>query len=197
MADYMVSWPLTRAMCAPFGDGAASAIVCSGKFLGKLPRTIQKRAIKVLACVPGSGYEHDVSEPATSNWVSQRAYKAASITPADIDILEVHDATAFSEMHQLEQLGICPLGESGRFTESGITRFDGKKPVNTSGGLESKGHPIGATGLSQINEIVTQLRSEAGKRQAGNLRTGMVENGGGFVGFEEFCVVITILANHK
>jgi acetyl-CoA acetyltransferase len=110
-------------------------------------------------------------------------------------VAEVHDATSFAEIHQLEQLGFCPLGEGGKLTESGATRFDGSKPVNTSGGLESKGHPIGATGLSQINEVTTQLRGEAGKRQVKNAKTGLIENGGGIVGFEEFCCVITILGN--
>lgn len=195
LSDYMVSWPLTRSMCAPLGDGAAAAIICSGDYLRKLPGAIRKRAIKVLACVPASGYEHDINEPSTSSWAGERAYQMAGLRPSDIDIAEVHDATAFAEIHQLEQLGICPLGEGGKFSESGATMFDGKKPVNTSGGLESKGHPIGATGLSQINEIVTQLRGEAGKRQAGNLKIGLIENGGGIVGFEEFCCVITILGS--
>ena len=195
MTDYMVSWPLTRSMCAPLGDGAAAAILCSGKYLRKLPSAVKKRAIKVLACVPASGYEHGISEPSTSNWAADRAYKDAGKRPADIDLAEVHDATAFAEIHQLEQLGFCPLGEGGKFTESGATRFDGSKPVNTSGGLESKGHPIGATGLSQINEVVTQLRGEAGRRQVKNPKTGLIENGGGIVGFEEFCCVITILGN--
>lgn len=195
MADYMVSWPLTRSMCSPLGDGSAAAILCSDKYLRGLPAQIKKRAIKVLACAPASGYEHDLGDPSTTNWAAEKAYKDAGKRPSDIDVAEVHDATCFAEIHQLEQLGFCPLGEGGKFTESGATRFDGSKPVNTSGGLESKGHPIGATGLSQINEVTTQLRGEAGKRQVKNPRTGLVENGGGIVGFEEFCCVITILGN--
>jgi len=197
LTDYMVSWPLTRSMCSPLGDGAAAAILCSGKYLRKLPSYIKKRAVKVLACSPGSGFEHDISEPSTSNWAVLNAYKDAGIRPEDIDFAEVHDATSFAEIHQLEQLGFCPLGEGGKFTESGATRFDGSKPVNTSGGLESKGHPIGATGLSQINEVITQLRGEAGKRQVKSPGIGLVENGGGIIGFEEFCCVITILGNNS
>lgn len=193
LADYVVSWPLTRAMCAPLGDGAAAAIVCSGEYLKKLPPEITRRAVKVLATVPASGYEHDISDHATSHWAAERAYKIAGIGPHDIDIAEMHDASAFAEIHQLEQLGLCPMGEGGKFTESGATRYDGKMPINTSGGLESKGHPIGATGLSQINEIIMQLRGEAGKRQARDLKIGLVENGGGIVGFEEFSCVVTIL----
>lgn len=195
LSDYMVSWPLTRSMCAPLGDGAAAAIVCSSGYLKKMPTFIRKRGLKVLACVPASGYVHDISEPSVSNWAAQKAYRIAGIKPDDIDIAEVHDATAFAELHQIEQLGLCRLGEAGKFTESGATRFDGRKPINTSGGLESKGHPIGATGLSQINEIAIQLRGEAGKRQAQNLRIGMIENGGGIVGFEEASCVITLLSN--
>ncbi len=193
LADYVVSWPLTRAMCAPLGDGAAAAIVCSAKYLKRLPDSIKKRAIKVLACVPASGYEHEIGGDSVTGWAAERAYKSAAIKPSAIDVAEVHDATAFAEIHQVEQLGFCSLGEGGKFVESGATRYDGKKPVNTSGGLESKGHPIGATGLSQIGEIIMQIRGEAGKRQVKNNKIGLVENGGGFIGFEEACCVITIL----
>jgi len=193
LADYVVSWPLTRAMCAPLGDGAAAAILCSNKYLKSLPDSIKKRAVKVLACVPASGYEHEIGGDSVTGWAVERAYKSAGIKPSAIDVAEVHDATAFAEIHQVEQLGFCPIGEGGKFIESGATRYDGKKPVNTSGGLESKGHPIGATGLSQIGEIVMQIRGEAGKRQVKNPKIGLVENGGGFIGFEEACCVITIL----
>jgi len=193
LADYVVSWPLTRAMCAPLGDGAAAAILCSDKYLKKLPNAIKNRAVKVLACVPASGYEHEIGGTSITGWAAERAYKSAGIKPSDINVAEVHDATAFAQIHQVEQLGFCSLGEGGKFVESGVTRFDGKKPINTSGGLESKGHPIGATGLSQVNEIVVQIRGEAGKRQVKSPQIGLVENGGGFIGFEEACCVITIL----
>jgi acetyl-CoA acetyltransferase len=193
LEDREISWPLTRSMCAPMGDGAAAAILCSEEYLKGLPASVQKRAVKVLASVISGGHERDIAQPSLSHWGAQRAYKIAGIGPEDVDLAEVHDATAFCEIYQAEMMGFCPIGEGGRFIESGATRFDGKKPMNTSGGLESKGHPIGATGLSMINEIATQLRGEAGARQVKNAEIGLVENGGGVVSVEEFCCGITIL----
>ena len=115
----------------------------------------------------------------------------------DIHLAEVHDATAFGELHQTEALGFCPPGEGGPFAESGATRLGGKIPINTSGGLESRGHPIGASGLGQINEIVTQLRHEAGSRQVENCRLAMAENGGGNLAYEEAAMGIHILESMK
>jgi len=193
LSDYLVSWPLTRSMCAPLGDGSAAALVCSGDYLSKLPPGIRRRAVKVLASVYANGRERKIEELAVSYYAAERAYKMAGITPGDISLAEVHDATAVAELHQTEMLGFCPVGQGGRFAASGATRFDGNKPVNTSGGLECKGHPIGATGLSQINEIVMQLRGEAGPRQVKDPQIGLVENGGGIISFDEFCCAITIL----
>lgn len=193
LADYEVSWPLTRAMCAPLGDGAAAAILCSEEYVKGLPPHIRKRAVKVLASTVTSGRERTILEPSLSYYAAQKAYKMAGVGPEDIDIAEVHDATAFCEIYQAEMMGFCPPGEGGRLAQSGETRYDGRKPINVSGGLESKGHPIGATGLSMIHEIVTQLRGETGKRQVKKADIGLVENGGGVISFEEFCCGVTIL----
>jgi len=194
MNDYLVAWPLTRSMCAPVSDGAAAALLCSKKVFKTLPDAVKNRAVKIRACVRATGYDHNIEEPSVSNWAALRAYKMAKIGPENIDFAETHDATAFAEIHQLEQLGLCPLGEGGKYSQAGVTRYDGKRPVNTSGGLESKGHPIGATGLSQINEVALQLREEAGKRQVKNPHIGMIENGGGVIAFEESSCVVTILS---
>jgi acetyl-CoA acetyltransferase len=121
----------------------------------------------------------------------------AGLGPEDIDVVELHDASAFGELHQLESLGFCPPGEGGIFSETGATRLGGKLPVNTSGGLESRGHPIGASGLAQIHEIVVQLRCEAGKRQVEGARIGLTENGGGNIGYEEASMTIHILESMK
>jgi acetyl-CoA acetyltransferase len=193
LADYEVSWPLTRAMCAPLGDGAAAALVCSEDYLKGLPKAIRDRAVKVLASVAAGGRHRNMMDTAVGAVAGARAYRIAGITPADVDLAEVHDATAVGEILQTENLGFCPPGQGGRFAESGATRYDGAKPVNTSGGLESKGHPIGATGLSQINEIVIQLRREAGKRQVRKANIGLVENGGGVISVDEFCCAVTVL----
>ena len=195
--DYMVSWPLTRSMCASIGDGSAAALICSKRFYMKLPANAKKRAVKILASNIATGYRQNIEGFSVGYWAAEGAYKIAGSGPGEISLAEIHDATAISEIVHSEMLGFCPMGQGGKFAESGATRFDGDKPINTSGGLESKGHPIGATGLSQINEIVTQLRGEAGKRQVANPQIGLVENGGGVVGFDEFCCAVTILKRNK
>jgi acetyl-CoA acetyltransferase len=125
--------------------------------------------------------------------VSRKAYEMAGLGPEDIDVAEVHDATAFGELLQTEELGFCGEGEGGPFAESGATRLGGKLPINTSGGLECRGHPIGASGIAQIVELVTQLRGEAGKRQVEGARVALAENGGGFIGTGEAAMCIHIL----
>lgn len=186
--DRIVSYPLTRAMCAPIGDGAAAAIVCSEEFLKKYP---SNRAIKIRASVLQGGKRTgmgDIGEQA-----AKQAFETAGIGPQDVDVMEVHDATAFGEVAAIEALGFCPRGEGGVMAERGDTALDGKIPVNPSGGLISRGHPIGASGLAQIHELVTQLRGEAGKRQVKNHRIAMTENGGGTVGAGEAAMTIHIL----
>ena len=108
----------------------------------------------------------------------------------------MHDASAFAELLQTELLGLCDFGQGGWLAERGETTIGGRVPINPSGGLESKGHPIGATGLTQIFELVTQLRHEAGARQVEGARLALAENGGGFQGFEEAAASVTILARH-
>jgi acetyl-CoA acetyltransferase len=122
-----------------------------------------------------------------------KAYEQAGLGPDAVDVVECHDATAFGEILQSETLGFFPFGEGGPAAERGETRLGGRTPFNPSGGLESKGHPIGATGLGQVFEVVTQLRGEAGPRQVEGARIGLVENGGGLRGVEEAAVAITIL----
>ena len=116
------------------------------------------------------------------------------MAPADVDVAEVHDASAIGEILNAESLMLVPFGEGGPAAERGDFTVGGRMPINPSGGLESKGHPIGATGLAQIHELVTQLRGEAGKRQVNNARVAIQENGGGLYGIEEAVVAVTILA---
>ena len=117
----------------------------------------------------------------------------AGLGPGDIDVAEVHDATAFGELYQTEQMGFCPKGEGGPFAESGATAIGGKIPVNPSGGLIARGHPVGASGLAQIFELVSHLHGEAGARQVQGARIAMAENGGGFLGRGEAAMAIHIL----
>jgi acetyl-CoA acyltransferase len=190
LADKEISWPLTRAMCAPIGDGAAAAVLCSGDFLKNMPHA---RPVKIQASVLASGREREVDGTDISERLSRRAYEMAGVGPHDIDAAEVHDATAYGELHQAEALGFCPEGEGGVFAESGATKVGGKIPINTSGGLESRGHPIGASGIAQIFELVTQLREEAGERQVEGARLALAMNGGGILGFEEAAMCVHIL----
>ena len=193
LGDYMVSYPLTRSMCAPIGDGGAAAILCSEDYLASQPPDVRKRAVRVLASALSTGKHRNIEEPSLSRYAADRAYQMAGIGPHDINVAEVHDATSFCEIYQAEMLGFCPMGEGGKFVESGATKLDGSIPINTSGGLVSKGHPVGSTGLSMIYEIVTQLRGEAGPRQVHNARIGLTENGGGVISTEEFSCCVTIL----
>ncbi|RJP29882.1 MAG: thiolase family protein [Actinobacteria bacterium] len=190
LQDREIAWPLTRAMCAPIGDGAAAAVICSGDFARKMAGA---RPVRILASVLASGREREVDEEDIAERLSRHAYDMAGVGPPDIDVAEVHDATAYGELHQTEALGFCPEGEGGALAESGATRLGGKIPVNTSGGLESRGHPIGASGIAQIYELVTQLRGEAGGRQVEGARLAMAVNGGGILGFEEAAMCVHIL----
>jgi acetyl-CoA acetyltransferase len=188
LEDYEVAFPLTRSMCAPVGDGAAAAIICSADWL-KHHAELKDRAILIRASVlrSGSWTSDDIAKRA-----SRAAYKMSGLGPKDISVAEVHDATAFGEIHQIEQMGFCPIGQGGPFTESGATALDGVIPVNTSGGLLSRGHPIGASGLAQIYELVTQLRGEAGERQIKNPKIALAENGGGNIGPGEAAMCVHI-----
>jgi len=188
MADREVAYPLTRAMCAPIGDGAAAAIICSERFLKKHR---SGRAVRIRASVMQSGAR--IGPPDITQRAAIAAYEMAGLGPEDIDVAEVHDATAFGELYQYEKLGFCPEGAGGPFAESGATLLGGKLPVNTSGGLISRGHPIGASGLAMTYELVTQLRGEAAKRQVKNARIALAENGGGTLGIEEASMAIHIL----
>ncbi|HKK22100.1 MAG TPA: thiolase family protein [Pseudohaliea sp.] len=193
LADREVSWPLTRAMCAPIGDGAAGALLVSARRLRELPAVVRERAVRVAATALSGGKYRALDEPGLSRVAGQKAYRQAGLGPEAIDVAEVHDATAFCELYQAEMLGFCEEGQGGTFVESGATTLGGRLPINTSGGLVSKGHPVGATGLSMIAELSEQLRGEAGARQVPGAHTALAENGGGVVGFDEAACSVVIL----
>jgi len=194
LAAAPIAYPLTLPMCSPISDGAAAAIVCSEAALARLGGG-RKRAIRVLASVLQTGSDRP-AEALDRHLVrlgSTKAYEQAGIGPRDVSVAEVHDATAIGEIIQSEVLGLCPAGEGGPMADRGETSIGGRIPINPSGGLESKGHPIGATGLGQIHELVTQLRGEAGARQVEGARIAVAENGGGLRGVEEAVACITLL----
>ena len=190
-----ITYPLTLPMCAPISDGAAAAVLCTQAGLERLGLE-RSRAIRVLASVMQTGSDRlpEEFDKHCTHLAAKRAYELAGVGPADVSVAEVHDATAVGEIIQIENLGFCAFGDGGPVSERGDTRIGGRIPVNPSGGLESKGHPIGATGLGQIAELVAQLRGEAGKRQVQGARIALAENGGGLHGVEEAVACITVLA---
>jgi acetyl-CoA acyltransferase len=191
LSSRMIADPITLLMTCPLGDGGAAVLLGTREMACRSGRRLVKVASTVLRSFDlcaGSDAPSIVARTA------EEAYQKASIKPSDIDIAEVHDAVAPVELYLYEELGLCPAGESGRMIEAGVTRYDGKLPVNTSGGLVAKGHPAGATGLAQLAEIVWQMRGQTGKRQCHpEPSIGLVENGGGNIAGETAAVAIHIL----
>jgi acetyl-CoA acyltransferase len=193
LAARTIAWPLTLPMCSPISDGAAAAIVCSKEMLSRTGLTARAIRIRGSVLMSGDHRDPDHIEQHVVRKTSRRAFENAGLGPEDIDVVECHDATAFGEILQSEALGFFAFGEGGSAAERGETRLGGRIPFNPSGGLESKGHPIGATGLGQIYELVGQLRGEAGARQVPGARIALAENGGGLRGLEEAAIAVTIL----
>ncbi len=188
----VISWPLTLPMCAPVSDGAAAAVVCTREALSRFGG---KPAVRVLASAVRSGMDRDIRdiEKAGLRRAAKAAFAQAGLQPGDIGFAEVHDASAFGEINQTELVGLCDLGQGGPLAESGESALGGRLPVNASGGLESKGHPVAATGLGQIYELVQQLRGEAGARQIEGASVGLAACSGGFIGVEDAVSCVTIL----
>ena len=195
LASPPIAYPLTTLMCSPISDGAAAVLLCNAEGLKRL-QGAGDRAIRVLASVVQTGTSRGLDEPEKiiACLAAKKAYEQAGVAPSDVDVAEVHDASAIGEILNAESLMLVPFGEGGPAAERGDFTVGGKMPINPSGGLESKGHPIGATGLGQIHELVTQLRGEAGKRQVERARVAIQENGGGLFGIEEAVVAVNILA---
>jgi acetyl-CoA acyltransferase len=190
LASPLVAEPLTRLMCSPIGDGAAAAILCSEE----KAKQLTTKPVWVRASVITTGKDHGPDEPGIGDRVSAAAYEMASLGPKDVSLAELHDATAPAELVLYEEMGFCPHGEGGRLIDSGYTSLGGELPVNTSGGLIAKGHPIGATGVAQIYEVFTQLRGEAGERQVKDAKVGLMENGGGMIRGENAVAAVHILS---
>jgi acetyl-CoA acyltransferase len=193
LAARPVAGPLTVPMCAPLTDGAAAAIVCNAAGLKRLNA---RKPIKVVAAVLQTGTTRPLSawDLSVTRLAALEAYERAGLGPQDVSVAEVHDASSFGELLQTELLGFCEIGSGGALAESGSTRLGGTLPINPSGGLEAKGHPMGASGLGQIYELVHQLRGNCGPRQVPGARVALAENGGGLYGGEEAAAAITILA---
>jgi acetyl-CoA acetyltransferase len=172
----MIAYPNTKLMCSVNVDGAASAVLCSERKLKELG--LGKRAVRVRASAMASDpwQERDLVMPdvnTCTRLAAKRAYEMAGCSPEDINLVELHDCFATAELLHYENLGLCKDGEAGRMIDTGEVALGGRVPVNVSGGLLSKGHPLGATGIANIYEVCTHLRGEAGKRQVPNARFGM------------------------
>lgn len=190
--ERMICDPLTLPQCCPRGDGAAAVILTNRKIAKRYTST----PTYVAASVQVSGtYPDDQSFTFfdTDVRAAKAAYEMAGIGPEDLDLAEVHDCFSPAELVHYEDLGFCRKGEGGRFVEEGLSDIGGKIPVNTSGGLLSKGHVLGATGVSQIIEVVRQLRGQAGERQIEGAKVGLQHNAGGFIHTDTGTCVIHIL----
>ena len=190
----MISSPLHRYDCNPVSDGAAAAIVVSGKTI----RQLGGRPVEIVASALTSGkYEPgfiNMTFEEMTHRAALKAYNQAGIGPEDVDFAEVHDCFTIAEVLRVEGLGLCEPGGMVRMIRDGDIEIGGKKPINASGGLLGKGHPLGATGVAQIYELARQLRNEAGKRQISGARIGLAHCRGGIVtGTEGAACAVTIL----
>lgn len=189
----VIVWPLTLYMCSTMADGAAAAIVCSSEAARKISK---RQPVTISACALRSGVV--TGEDDGQKGVAMEAYQTAGLGPEDIEVAEVHDAMAPGEMFRVVKLGFCEPEDAGRLVDNGYFSLSGKLPVNPSGGLAARGHPIGATGLAQISEIVWQLRGEAGARQVRGRkrnypRVGLTQNSGGYVEGSPAAMTVTII----
>ena len=180
--------PLNILDCSPITDGAAAAIVCP---LDKAAELSKSKPIRVLATAQATDTialhaRKDIAWLSAVEEAGRLAYKESGLSPSDIDLVEVHDCFTIAEICAIEALGFFEKGKGGTGAESGETAIDGRIPVNPSGGLKSKGHPVGATGIAQIYEVTRQLRGEGGERQVKDAKIGMAQNMGGTGGS---CVV--------
>lgn len=192
LASRKIADPLTFLQCCPVSDGAGAAVIGTPKG--------RRGEVRVLGSAMASGelWDHrskDFWGEGPVRRAAQAVYAQTGLRPSEIDVLEVHDSFTIGEILTLESLGLCKTGEGAALAPSGHTRMGGAQPVNPSGGLLSRGHPLGATGTAQIAEIVWQLRGTAGERQVPNAKLGMVETmGGGAAGMEGNASVVTIMA---
>lgn len=187
LASRLIADPLTMLMCSPVADGAA-AVVLRASDDADADTAVRIRASVLQTGVPGG------AEPALEKRTAQLAYEQAGLGPEDLNVVELHDAASPNELIMYEELGLCPPNEGPKLLASGATALGGVLPVNTSGGLVSKGHPVGATGIAQLVEITTQLRHRAAERQVSGARIGLAENAGGYSHPEAAACMVTILS---
>lgn len=187
LAARPVGGPLTVPMCAPMSDGAAAIVVTTPGHAARAGAA----PVMLLATIIGAGQEGVTGELVSTT--AARAYEIAGVGPEDLDVIECHDAAAPAELIVMEELGLCKPGNAPALLRAGDTRIGGKLPINPSGGLQSRGHPLGATGLAQVVELVDQLRHRALGRQVEGARLALAENAGGYLGPDPAVAAVTIL----
>ena len=181
----LIAYPITLPQCCPAVDGGAAAVLCSTQVSKKYTSNPIKILVSELTSGRYTNGYRDMTIPEITVRSAKEAYKLAGIGPEDVDLAEVHDAFSIAELLYYEALQFCERGGAPRLLEDGHTEIGGKIAVNPSGGLLSKGHPLGATGIAQIFEIITQLRGKAGERQVPNAKVGLTHcTGGGIAGFD-------------
>ncbi len=186
IGDRVVADPLTLSMCSPTTDGSAALVVCSEDAARRLDRSLIEVLTVEMARGRGTG-----SQPVRE--ATNAAFEATAVGPDDLDLIELHDAAAPAELIQYAEIGLCDEGEGHALLRTGATQLGGRLPVNTSGGLLSRGHPLGATGCAQVVELTDQLRGRAGTRQVADARVALAVNGGGWIGGSYALAVATIL----
>lgn len=191
LAAPMIAEPLTRPMCSPIGDGAAAVVLVSEERAKKMGIT---KPVRVRSSVLRSGWDRGMDEDDAARTCAREALELAGAGPDDLNIVECHDASAPAEIMAYEAIGLCPTGEGGRLIDEGTTALGGRVPVNTSGGLLRKGHPVGATGIAQIVEITEQLQGRSGARQVEGATMGLAHNGGGTLGTDVAAMCVTVLS---
>jgi acetyl-CoA acetyltransferase len=191
LAAPMIAEPLTRPMCSPIGDGAAAAVLVSERKARELGIN---NPVRVAASVLRSGWDRAKGEETVAEVCAREAYEAAGMGPEDLSVVELHDASAPAEITTYEKIGLCGEGQGAELIRDGSTKLGGRLPVNTSGGLLRKGHPVGATGIAQIVELTEQLQGRAGKRQVEGAKVALAHNGGGSLGTDAAAMCVTILS---
>jgi acetyl-CoA acetyltransferase len=191
LASRTIVEPLTLLMCSPISDGAAAVVLVAERAAARLG----VRGPRIRASAVRSGYRHDPGDPlgGSAAHAARAAYDEAGIGPDELSCAEVHDASAPAELIIYEQIGLAAPEEGPALLASGTTRLGGARPVNTSGGLLSKGHPIGATGVAQVCEATWQLRGEAGARQVPGARVALTQNGGGWLEEDSAAMAVHVL----
>ena len=193
LGSRMIAEPLTLMMCSPIGDGAAALVLMSEDHAAR--KAVQP--VAVLASELRSGRGDDPEAPPAAETAAKAAYESAGLGPEDVHVAEIHDAAAPAEFMLSEQLGFCRPGDAVGLLREGVTALGGRMPINPSGGLISKGHPIGATGAAQLVELADQLRGRSGGRQREGARVGLAENAGGWIGADVAAACVTILGSAR